>query len=247
MKVLAVLPCRLGSKRLPEKPLVKIADKPLVQHVYESVLQAKRVDRVIIATDSPFIADASKDFGADVLMTSKEHLSGSDRVSEVAAKFPSFDIVLNIQVDAILIKGEMIDMLAEPLLDDKNIMMTALKSEIVDENELLSPNIVKVVTDKNNFALYYSRSKIPFAKNSEGVKYFKNMGMYGFRRQTLLQYYGQERTPLEKAEALEQLRVLENGGKIYVVSNNLQILDISAFEDGEKAKDKYNEYYKKNR
>lgn len=217
MKVIGVIPARFNSTRFPGKVLANLRGKPIIQHVYERAKKAKRLDEILIATDDERVFKVAEKFGAKVVMTSKEHLTGTDRVSEAVKKLKA-EIVINIQADAPLINPLMIDKVAEVLLDDSNLIMATLMKRIEKKGELCNPNIVKVVTDSQGFALYFSRSPIPYAKNN--FISYKHIGAYGYRRKFLLIFVQLSRSPLEKIENLEQLRALENGYKIKMIETD---------------------------
>ncbi|MBF0195249.1 MAG: 3-deoxy-manno-octulosonate cytidylyltransferase [Magnetococcales bacterium] len=215
MKVLTVIPCRMNASRLPGKPLLNILGKPLIQHVYEGVKSAKKVDKFIVATDSQEILNCVAGFGGEAIITSAKHNTGTERVAEVAAKFSGYEIVLNVQGDEPLVTGEMLDQLATPLINNPKIHMTALKGRLTNIEDINDPSIVKVVTNSQNIALYYSRLPIPYPRHKTDC-YYRNKGIYGFRRSFLLEFPNLPCGPLELAESLEQLRALENGKQIYV-------------------------------
>jgi len=228
MKVIGVIPARFNSTRFPGKVLANLRGKPIIQHVYERAKKAKRLDEILIATDDERVFKVAEKFGAKVVMTSKEHLTGTDRVSEAVKKLKA-EIVINIQADAPLINPLMIDKVAEVLLDDSNLIMATLMKRIEKKGELCNPNIVKVVTDNQGFALYFSRSPIPYAKNN--FISYKHIGAYGYRRKFLLTFVQLPRSPLEKMENLEQLRALENGYKIKMVQTDNDMIEIDTEED----------------
>jgi 3-deoxy-manno-octulosonate cytidylyltransferase (CMP-KDO synthetase) len=215
MKVLTVIPCRMNASRLPGKPLLKLLGKPLIQHVYEGVSGAKKVDRFIVATDSFEIMECVAGFGGEVILTSSKHTTGTERVAEVAENFAEYDVVLNVQGDEPLVTGAMLDQLATPLIKNPKIHMTALKGLLTNIDDINDPSIVKVVTNSQNIALYYSRLPIPYPRHKTDC-YYRNKGIYGFRRSFLLEFPTLPCGPLELAESLEQLRALENGKQIYV-------------------------------
>ncbi|OIO36282.1 MAG: 3-deoxy-manno-octulosonate cytidylyltransferase [bacterium (Candidatus Ratteibacteria) CG_4_10_14_3_um_filter_41_18] len=228
MKVIGVIPARFNSTRFPGKVLANLRGKPIIQHVYERAKKAKRLDEILIATDDERVFKVAEKFGAKVVMTSKEHLTGTDRVSEAVKKLKA-EIVINIQADAPLINPLMIDKVAEVLLDDSNLIMATLMKRIEKKGELCNPNIVKVVTDSQGFALYFSRSPIPYAKNN--FISYKHIGAYGYRRKFLLIFVQLSRSPLEKIENLEQLRALENGYKIKMIETDDDMIEIDTEED----------------
>ncbi len=239
MDITAIIPARYASTRLPGKPLLDIAGKPMVQHVYERAKTSGLVNRVIVATDDSKIFDAVKKFGGDAVMTSEAHKSGTDRLAEVAKGLKS-DIIVNIQGDEPLIESGMIDEAIRPLMDDGSIVMGSLKAEIRDETELNNPNVVKVVVDRNDFALYFSRYPIPYIRDDSPLSLltgrFKHIGLYVYRREFLLEYAGMPQTPLEEAEKLEQLRALENGYRIKVPTTRYQSIGVDTEEDLERVR-----------
>jgi len=245
MKISAVIPARYGSRRFEGKPLVDILGKPMVQHVYEGVHQSKLIDEVIVATDDQRILDAVKSFGGKAIMTSPTHPTGTDRVAEVTRKLKS-EIIVNVQGDEPLIIGSIIDKAIRPLLLDDTLHMSTLMTRIEEVRDWLNPHIVKVVVDQKNFALYFSRSPIPFPRdlnigrlesNPFGTsrplpqRVFKHIGVYVFRRKFLLNFSKMKPTPLEKLEKLEQLRALENGYRIKVTPVNYEPICVDTPED----------------
>jgi len=239
MNITAIIPARYASTRLPGKPLLDIAGKPMVQHVYERAQRAELVSRVIVATDDRRIFDAVGRFGGKAVMTSESHKSGTDRLAEVAKGLDS-DIIVNIQGDEPLIEPGMIDEAIRPLMEDNSIAMGSLKAEIRDEMELNNPNVVKVVVDRNGFALYFSRYPIPYIRDDSPLSLltgrFKHVGLYVYRREFLLEYAGMPQTPLEEAEKLEQLRALENGYRIKVPTTRYQSIGVDTEEDLERVR-----------
>jgi len=245
MKISAVIPARYGSRRFEGKPLVDILGKPMVQHVYEGVRQSKLIDEVIVATDDQRILEAVKSFGGKAMMTSPTHPTGTDRVAEVVKKLKS-EIIVNVQGDEPLIIGSIIDKAIRPLLLDDTLHMSTLMTRIEEVRDWLNPHIVKVVVDQKNFALYFSRSPIPFPRdlnigrlesNPFGTsrplpqRVFKHIGVYVFRRKFLLNFSKMKPTPLEKLEKLEQLRALENGYRIKVTPVNYEPICVDTPED----------------
>ena len=228
MKVIGVIPARIDSTRFPAKVLADLWGKPIIQHVYERARKAKRLDEVLIATDDEKIFATAKKFGAEVVMTSKKHLTGTDRVSE-AVKKNNAEIVINIQADVPLISPLMIDRVAEVLLDDSTLVMATLMKKIEKKEEFYNPNVVKVVIDKQGFALYFSRSPIPYLKDN--FVSYKHIGVYGYRKDFLLTFVQLPRSPLEKIENLEQLRVLENGYKIKMIETDYELIEVDTKED----------------
>ncbi|MBN1948576.1 MAG: 3-deoxy-manno-octulosonate cytidylyltransferase [Candidatus Cloacimonetes bacterium] len=213
-KFIAVIPARLGSTRFPGKPLALLNDKPLIQHVYEKTFQSGLFTRVIVATDHQAILEVVTAFGGEAMLTSSHHPSGTDRIAEVCRKL-EFDIVVNVQGDEPFITREPLAGLLS-VFDDPEIQAASLMNVLDEERD--NPHIVKVVVDKNNFALYFSRSSIPYYREkSESNIYYKHIGVYAFRRQTLLKFVQLTPSFLEQAEKLEQLRLLENGIPIKMV------------------------------
>ncbi|AGB42293.1 3-deoxy-D-manno-octulosonate cytidylyltransferase [Halobacteroides halobius DSM 5150] len=235
MKVIAIIPARYSSTRLPGKPIKKIKGKAMIQHVYERTAQAQNLDQVIVATDDQRIYQVVKDFGGKVEMTSSQHQTGTDRLAEVANDLEA-DIIVNVQGDEPLIAPEMIDQAVKPLLEDNNLQMGTLKHPIISAEELENPNLVKVVTDKNDFALYFSRAPIPYPHQENDITYYKHIGLYVYRREFLLNYADLPATPLEQQESLEQLRALENGYKIKVVKTEHQSIGVDTKDDLEKVR-----------
>ncbi len=244
MRVTAVIPARYASSRFPGKPLVDIAGKPMIQWVYERTAGSSLVDRVIVATDDERIFRAVKAFGGEVQMTGADHPTGTDRLAEVAARVET-EIVVNVQGDEPLIDPRMIDLAVEPLTADPSIPMGTLKTPIASAEEFLNPNVVKVVTDRQGFALYFSRAPIPYPRDFAGslkdlfqdLSAFKHIGLYVYRRDFLLAYPKLPATPLENLEKLEQLRALEHGHKIRVVETTLSSLGVDTPEDLERVRE----------
>jgi len=231
MKVLCVIPARYASTRLPGKPLALIAGKPMIQRVYERALLAKKPEKVLVATDDARVEAAVKAFGGEVMMTSPDHPSGTDRLAEVALNYADVDVIINVQGDEPLIPPEVIDDLAEVFEKDQTVQMATVRSKM-SEQDYANPNAVKVVTNLNGFAMYFSRSLMPYPrrKTADFVVY-KHVGIYAYRRDFLLRFAALPPTPLETVECLEQLRALENGIKIKVITNNFVGIGIDTKED----------------
>ncbi|MBP2654201.1 MAG: 3-deoxy-manno-octulosonate cytidylyltransferase [Firmicutes bacterium] len=232
MNILCVIPARYASSRLPGKPLIKLADKPMIQHVYEKAKLAKRPDEVLVATDNELVAQAVEGFGGKVIMTSPQHATGTDRLAEVATRYENVDVVVNVQGDEPLIVPTVIDQLAE-VFDNASTdtVMATLKTDM-DEAEYDNPAAVKVVTDLNGYALYFSRSLVPFPRvRHDELAIFKHIGVYAYRRDFLLKYAALPSTPLERAESLEQLRVLEHGYRIKVLKTDFRSVGVDTPED----------------
>jgi 3-deoxy-manno-octulosonate cytidylyltransferase (CMP-KDO synthetase) len=227
MAVVAIIPARFGSTRLLGKPLVRIGDKPMIQHVYENTSRAKGLDRVLVATDDRRIANTVRGFGGDVIMTSKNHRSGTDRLAEVAKKIKS-DWVVNVQGDLPFIRPATIARAVQPMRRNRSIPMATVCTPIYSEQEWHDPNVVKVVTDANGFAIYFSRAAIPFQRNplsQERVRRaasrkkiwgYRHIGLYVYRRDFLLKFARLRPPRLEQTESLEQLRALAHGYRILV-------------------------------
>jgi 3-deoxy-manno-octulosonate cytidylyltransferase (CMP-KDO synthetase) len=235
---LGVIPARFSSSRFPGKVLALISSKTMLQHVYERASQTRYLTSTIIATDDSRIHAAARSFGARVCMTRPDHLSGTDRVAEVASA-ESADIVVNIQGDEPLIDPAAIDTAVLPLVHEPDVVMATLKKRIEDPREIADPNVVKVVTDASGDAIYFSRCPIPYVRQDTGgsgsrVPYYKHIGLYVYRRNFLLGYSTLPVGPLEQAERLEQLRAIENGFRIRVVETEYESFGVDTPEDLEK-------------
>lgn len=228
-EILGVIPARYESSRFPGKPLAILAGKSMLQHVWDKAMRARTISRVVIATDDDRIFREARRFGAEACMTRGEHPSGSDRVAEVAAGARA-EVIVNIQGDEPLIDPEAVDAAVKGLLGAEATPMGTLKKRIEDPAELSNPNVVKVVTDLEGNAIYFSRSVIPCVRGGVAVHY-KHVGLYVYRREFLLGYSSMARGPLEEAEKLEQLRALENGFKIRVVETGYESLGVDTPED----------------
>lgn len=248
MKISAIIPARYASTRFPGKVLADLAGKPMIQHVYERTLKASNVSDVIIATDDERIAVAIRKFGGHYVMTSPDHETGTDRLAEVVKSLDS-DVIVNVQGDEPLIEPDMIDQATEPFLNDMQLQMGTLMCRIKCLHDFLSPNVVKVVTDINGNALYFSRSPLPFFRDkwqdlkdeafaSGRMLCHKHVGLYVYRREFLIQYASMPQTQLEISEKLEQLRALENGIKIRVVETDFESLGVDTPEDLNKARER---------
>lgn len=231
-----IIPARYGSTRLEGKPLLKANNKPIIQWVWEKAKSCPLVDRVIVATDDERIYNACKEFDAEVEMTSTEHKSGSDRIAEVASRHPEIGYIINLQGDEPLIEQENIELVIKGVLNDEKADISTLVREIKDIEETENPNLVKCVFDINNYALYFSRSKIPFERNIGKTKFYGHLGIYGFKREALFRMTQLPQAPYEMAESLEQLRALQNGMKIKIgIVKNIPV-GIDTMEDFEKFK-----------
>src|SRR4030095_8851782 len=250
-KVAVVIPARYASTRLPAKPLHPIAGKPLIQHVWERCARARGIDKVIVATDDLRIAEAASGFGAEVAMTSPRHRSGTDRVAEVAKKLRGFSHIINVQGDEPLVDPAIVSRLATALAKDRRMQMITAASIFAPDDDLQNPNMVKVVLDRAGDALYFSRSVIPFVRDtiamSAGAQptkgrhstlnsqhstlFHRHQGIYGYTTKFLLQFVKWKPGILEQAESLEQLRALENGAKIRVVLARHTAVGVDTIED----------------
>lgn len=246
MKAIGIIPARYASTRLEGKVLLDIAGKPMIQHVYERSSQSTLLAEVYVATDDPRILSAVERFGGKAHLTSPLHPSGTDRVAELAAKLEA-DIVVNIQGDEPLISPQMIESAILPLLGDSSVQMSTLCRRITDPQEVFDPNVVKVVQNREGFALYFSRSPIPFHRDlwkgsgasieyGGGVVCYKHFGLYAYRKDFLLRFSGLKPTPLERIEQLEQLRALENGYEIKVVESEEETIGVDTEQDLERVR-----------
>ena len=240
-KVLVVIPARWASSRFPGKPLANIAGIAMIQRVAAQANKANCASEVIVATDDLRILDFVKDNGGTAIMTSAEHESGTDRIAEVA-RDRDCDIVVNVQGDEPLIPPQNIDQVIRPLVDDSTIPVTSLRVLIRDKSDLLNKNITKVVVDKFDSALYFSKAPIPWNRDlwSESVdgisklsshQWFKHIGLYAYRKRFLMEYSSMSKSPLEKIEKLEQLRILENGIPIKVLETKFDSIGVDSQAD----------------
>ncbi len=236
-KVLGIIPARLNSTRLPGKMLADICGKPLIFYTIQQAKKSKLLDDLVLATDSEEIKRAVKDTGIQVIMTSAKHKCGSDRVAEAAKKFKKFkpEIIINIQGDEPLLDPSVVDAVAKILLKNNGVKMASAAIPMKDKGASIKPNFVKVILDKNNDAIYFSRHPIPFERNSYS-NYLKHVGIFGFKRDFLMKYVKMKQTPLEVAESLEQLRVLENGYKIKLAVGDFREVSVDTHEDLEVAR-----------
>ena len=225
MKFLGVIPSRYASTRLEGKPLKDICGHTMVEWVYKRALKSK-LDGVVVATDDERIVDEVKSFGGNVILTRKDHINGTSRIAEVCETYTDYDVIVNIQGDEPLIEPDMINSIIDSFVEDNTIPMSTLKYKLTDMAEIENPNAVKVVTDKNDFAIYFSRSVIPYPRNLNMDNYYKHVGIYGYKRDFVMEYAKMASTPLELSESLEQLRVLENGYKIKVLETPYKIIGV---------------------
>jgi len=238
MDVIGVIPARYSSTRFAGKLLADIMGKPMLQHVWERAKLSRMLDDLIIACDNEIILKAAIEFGAKAVMTSREHTCGTDRISEVVNPL-DVKIIVNIQGDEPLIHPMMIDSLARALLEDRSLNMATVMKRIADVTQVADPNVVKVVVDKDNFALYFSRAPIPYLAAGleiNQVAYYKHIGLYAYTKDFLFIYKNLPVSNLEKAEKLEQLRVLSEGFKIKVIETKFDTVGVDTPEDLERAK-----------
>jgi 3-deoxy-manno-octulosonate cytidylyltransferase (CMP-KDO synthetase) len=232
-KVVAVIPSRFGSTRLPGKPLVTLGGKPMVQHVYERVKRAQTLHEVLVATDDQRILDVVRSFGGAARMTRADHRTGTERIAEVAAHEPG-DIFVNVQGDEPLIDPVSIDTAVAALLEEPPAQIATVVTAIRHANDIMDPNVVKTVVDFDDNALYFSRAPIPWMRDMQQkvhVKYWKHLGLYVFQRDALLEYPTLPQGELEKIEQLEQLRWLENGWRIRVAEVMRDAMSVDVPED----------------
>ncbi len=233
MSVLAVIPARYGSTRFPGKPLATLGGKPMIQHVYERAVLAKGVREVVVATDDQRIVDAVEGFKGVAVMTSPAARSGMERVAEVARQYCD-QVVVNVQGDEPLIEPDMVEQLAEYLGRHGAVSMASLMKPLDADDEGGNPNVVKVVVDRDGFALYFSRAPIPFVREplrQPRPRFYKHLGIYGYQRHFLLQFPALAPTTLEELEQLEQLRVLEHGYRIKLLETVHDTIGVDTPED----------------
>lgn len=238
MKIVGIIPARYASTRLPGKPLATILDKPMIEWVYRSVKKSRLIEQIIVATDDQRVFDEVKRFGGEVVMTPLDIQTGSDRIAYVARQLPLADIIVNVQGDEPFVSGALIDDAIMPLLVDPKLQVSTLVKKISNQDELYNASTVKVVFDNFSNAIYFSRSPIPYARDLISIeseisagKFFKHIGLYVFRKDFLLYYTKLPQSSLEKAEKLEQLRILENGYKIRVVETDFESISVDTPED----------------
>jgi len=251
MKAIGIIPARWKASRFEGKILAEIAGKPLIQHVWERAKEAHTLEDIIIATDSERVIKAAESFGGKAVYTSKDQPSGSDRIAEVVNPI-DVEVIVNIQGDEPLIHYSMIDSLARTLLEDKKIPMATIVKKITDKRDLENPNVVKVVTDKDNYALYFSRYPIPYFRTEEPPQspglgpqsrglgrfvFYKHIGIYAYTKDFLFTYTNLPKSPLEEAEKLEQLRALENGYRIKTIETEFDTVGVDTPEDLKKAEE----------
>jgi 3-deoxy-manno-octulosonate cytidylyltransferase (CMP-KDO synthetase) len=250
--IVGIIPARFASTRLMGKPLADIGGKPMIQHTYENCLKSKLLNDVVVAVDDKKVAQVINGFGGKAIMTPKNIQTGTDRIAFAAKSLPDAKIIVNIQGDEPFIKGAMIDQAIEPLLFDLSVNVSTLAKKIETVQELKSPSVVKVVFDYKNFALYFSRSPIPYVRDAKtnveriiNADIFKHIGLYVFRREELFRFTELEQTDLEKTEKLEQLRMLEHSIKVKIVVTEYENLAVDTPEDLDRARFFYAKYINK--
>jgi 3-deoxy-manno-octulosonate cytidylyltransferase (CMP-KDO synthetase) len=234
-RVLAVIPARHGSTRFPGKPLAPIAGRPMIQHVVERVRRAEQVSRVVVATEDAGIKSAVEAFGGEAIMTRRDHGTGTDRVAEVATHLPA-EIYVNVQGDEPLIDPGTIDSLISEILADESLQLSTPCAAISRSNDIMDPNVVKVVRNFDGDALYFSRAPVPWVRDravSVAPRHWKHLGLYAYRRDTLLEFPTLPPGELEQLEQLEQLRWLENGFHIRVVETEYDAVSVDVPADVE--------------
>jgi len=244
MEAVGIIPARYKSSRFEGKVLANILGKPMLQYVWEHSKKAKLLDKVIIACDDERVKEAALGFGAEVVMTAREHTSGTDRITEVVSLM-DVKVVVNIQADEPLIHPLMIDSVVDALLSDPDLEMVSLMHRITDPLQINNPHVVKVVVDKNNFALYFSRAPIPYQAHDTQIKepvYFKHIGIYGYTKDFLFTYKNIPASFIEKMENLEQLRALFEGFKIKLLETKYDTIGVDTPQDLEKVEEYIRKY-----
>lgn len=225
MKFLGIIPARYSSTRLEAKPLKKIHGHTMIEWVYKRAKKSELHD-LVVATDDKRIYDEVISFGGKAIMTSETHPNGTSRIAEVCEKMDDYDVIINIQGDEPLIEADMINSLINTFKENKDLVMATLKHKLNSKEEIENPNSVKVICDKNNYAIYFSRSVIPYPRKNENISYYKHIGIYAYKRDFVIEYSKMPSSPLEEAESLEQLRVLENGYKIKVLETSHSLIGV---------------------
>lgn len=237
MDVIGIIPARYASSRFEGKILANILGKPLIQHVWENAKKSKLLDDLIVACDDERIKKVVEDFGGKAIITSRDHDSGTDRLTEIVQPL-DVKIVINIQGDEPLIDPTIINHLTSALLDDSDCVMATVIKRIDNKEEIKDPNVVKVVIDRDDFVLYFSRAAIPYAgKTTKEDFYYKHIGLYGYTKDFLFTFKNLPESHLEKIERLEQLRVLEGGFKIKAIHTDLETIGVDTPEDIEKVEE----------
>lgn len=238
-KTLGIIPARLDSKRLPGKLLADICGKPLIQYTFEQAKKSKLLDDLVIATDSREISRVARSFGAHVIITSKKHKTGSDRLGEAVQKYRKFkpDIVVNIQGDEPIISPGAIDKTIKTLTGDHSLSVSGVLARTTKENEVLPSSVVQAVLDKNGFVLYFSRAVVPFAHNGAAKRtFYRILGLTAFRRDFLFKYVSLPQLYLERTEGIEQMRIIEHGYKMKMVVGNFEEMGVNTQEELERVR-----------
>lgn len=230
-KTAIIIPARYSSKRLNAKPLIEVNEKPIIQWVWEKAKLVKSADMVIIATDNQEIYDAAKGFGADVEMTSEHHQSGSDRIVEVASKYPDMEYIVNLQGDEPMINPDCVEEVIKQIKENEAADIATLVTFVRADDDLDDPNMVKCIFDYEGYALYFSRSKIPYERNYDEATFYKHIGLYAYKRDSLFKMSELKQAEIEKAESLEQLRALYYGMKIKTSVVDYDSIGIDTIED----------------
>ncbi len=230
IKIIGVIPARYASTRLPAKLLQSLCGKSVLRWTWENASGAHLLDKLIIACDHPKIEAEAKKIGAEVVNTSNQHTSGTDRIAEAVRDIDA-KIVINIQADEPLIHPSVIDSLAQEMLSDKNLTMATVKKKIEDPTQIGNPNTVKVICDKFDFAIYFSRHRLPYYRNRENEVYYKHLGIYAYNKDFLYTFKNLPVAKLEQAEKLEQLRAIEAGYKIKVIETHFDSFGIDTAQD----------------
>lgn len=253
MKILGVIPARFASTRLEGKPLLMIGDKPMVVHVYQNAIKSKFLNHLVIATDHHQIWEACQSYGCNVVLTSTQHLSGTDRVIEVSEKFNEYEVFINIQGDEPFINPQSIDELIQIFFHHSQAEIATLLMKITQSEDLWTDSVVKCVKTLNGRALYFSRSVIPYLRNEKDKNlwhlkhdYWKHIGIYGYTFETLQKIKNLQFSSLEQSESLEQLRWLENGMQIYTAETSFSSLSVDTLEDYRRAIEYWNLHINKN-
>jgi 3-deoxy-manno-octulosonate cytidylyltransferase (CMP-KDO synthetase) len=234
VKIWVVIPSRYAALRMPGKPLAPIAGKPMIQRVWERASQAKLVSRVVVATDDARIRDVVAQFGGNAIMTRADHSCGTSRIAEVAVSAPEAAIFINVQGDEPLVSPEAIDELAAAISDDETVQLATLATALANPKDIMDPNVVKVVLDFDDDALYFSRAPIPWVRDTNSkvrARHLKHLGLYAYRREALLEYETLPPGELERVEQLDQLRWLENGFKMRVAETVHDSVSVDVPED----------------
>ncbi|MBI4619512.1 MAG: 3-deoxy-manno-octulosonate cytidylyltransferase [Desulfobacterales bacterium] len=239
MKAIGIIPARYHSTRFVGKPLADICGKPMIEHVYDRASRADSLTSVTVATDDERIFRKVEEFGGRAILTSSHHKSGTDRIAEALIQLDvkDTDLIVNIQGDQPLLEPATVDEIIRPFVNDPSLLMATLCCRIETEDEIRNPNVVKVVVDKDGFALYFSRSPIPYVREQDTAPpFYKHIGIYAYRKDFLLRFTKMPQSELEKAEMLEQLRALENGYRIKAVNTLFDSVEVDTQEDLEKVK-----------